>query len=67
MTKNNINQDMNRVYYDSIMPGMTVQQAIYIREQPYGSFPHSVYSKATAILQGMQERFNQLSQERSKK
>lgn len=47
-------QDFNRTYYESTMPGMTVEQALYILRQPYNSFPSNVRSKAVAIASAQQ-------------
>lgn len=52
--KNDLNEDFNHSIYESVMPGMTVEQALYINGQPYGTFPKNVQSKAVAILDSWQ-------------
>ncbi len=46
----------NQAYYESIMPGMTIEQAFYILRQEYSAFPYEVRSKATTIVSVEQYR-----------
>ena len=47
----------NQAYYESVMPGMTKEQALYINSHPYDQYPYEVKAKALAIATSIQEEY----------